>query len=429
MIDALQNKSDSTVVFHYRAQARRRPHSRSPRICARATRPQGAQQLSSDRRIVIIGAGVAGLTTALELVGMGMDDIVVLEQHGPGFGSSSKSAGVVETQYLDRSGIHVRDFGLRYFERFASDYGILLARSGYLRYGATDDDLALFQKSIDIQKEFGITDPVILSPREIERRWPRLITQGRSGAVFGPSDGHVDSYEYVLRAASLLTSKGVAIHNGITVTSAVQGADESWTIETNNSAFVADIVINAAGPWARKVAMLFGAAVPQNNQLRPKVKIYHDETLDSLIPFVMDYVPGSGSDGVYFRSETPNELFVGIHTDESIQEERDPEAALGPAPQDFVDRVMALLPTRLRHPNGMRLGRTWTGLYAISPDNKPIVGVHPDASQVVHVMGAGGSGIQLAPAMGRIAAEIATTGETTTFPDTDWSLARFNGQY
>lgn len=381
--------------------------------------------MSTDRRIVIIGAGVAGLTTALELADMGFTDVTVLEQYGPGFGSSSKSAGVIETQYLDRSGIHVRDFGLRYYERFAADYGILLARSGYLRYGATDADLEIFQQSIDIQREFGITDPVIMTPREIEQRWPRLITDDRAGAVFGPSDGHVDSYEYVLRAAAVLTAKGVSVQNGITVESATQGADETWTIETNNGRFVADVVVNAAGPWARKVADLFGTPVPQNNQLRPKVKIHHEEALDPLIPFVMDYVPGSGLDGIYFRSETPNEIFVGIHTDESIQEERDPEAALGAAPQEFIDRVRELLPLRLREPQGMALGRTWTGLYAISPDNKPIVSLHPDATNIVHVMGAGGSGIQLAPAMGRIAAELAATGETTTFAGTDWSLGRF----
>lgn len=385
--------------------------------------------MASDRRIIIIGAGIAGLTTALELSQMGFSDITVLEQHGPGFGSSSKSAGVIETQYLDRSGIHVRDFGLRYFEQFAADYGIMLARSGYLRFGATDADLEVFQQSIDMQKEFGITDPVVLSASEIEKRWPRLITDDRAGAVFGPSDGHIDSYEYVLRAAAVLIAKGVAIQNGISVTGAQQNADDSWSIATNNGSFEADVVVNAAGPWARKISELFGTPVPQNNQLRPKVKIHHEEALDQLVPFVMDYVPGSGLDGIYFRSETPNELFVGIHTDESIQEERDPEAALGAAPQEFIDRVNELLPTRLKLPAGMRLGRTWTGLYAISPDNKPIVTTHPAARNIVHVMGAGGSGIQLAPAMARMAAELAATGETTSFAGTDWSLARFNGTY
>jgi sarcosine oxidase subunit beta len=382
--------------------------------------------LTSDRRIVIIGAGIAGLTTALELSEMGYTEVTVLEQHGPGFGSSSKSAGVIETQYLDRSGIHVRDFGLRYFERFAADFGIRLERSGYLRFGSTEADLEVFQRSIDIQREFGITDPVVLSPKEIEARWPRIVTDGRAGAVFGPSDGHIDSYEFVLRAAAVLVAKGVTVLNGVAVHGASQAADSRWTISTSAGGFDADIVINAAGPWAKRIAALFGAEVPQNNQLRPKVKFSHDETLDPMIPFVMDYVPGSGTDGVYFRSETPNEIFVGIHTDESIQEERDPEAALGAAPQEFIDRVLDLLPARLEVPSGMRLGRTWTGLYAISPDNKPIVDMHPAVSNVIHVMGAGGSGIQLAPAMARIAAELATAGETTTFPGTDWSLARFS---
>jgi len=380
--------------------------------------------VSNDRRIVIIGAGIAGLTTALELLAAGHADITVLEQYGPGSGSSSKSAGVVETQYLDRAGVHVRDFGLRYFERFAADYGTALVRSGYLRYGSTDADLQAFQRSIDIQRDFGITDPVLLTPAEIEQRWPRLITDGRIGAVFGPSDGHVDSYEFTLNAASVLVSRGVTLLQGLSLIGAERDSTGAWALSTSAGEISADIVVNAAGPWAGRVSELFGTPVPLNNQLRPKVKFTHTESIDPLVPFVMDYVPGSGTDGIYFRSETPNELFVGIHTDESIQEERDPDAPLGVAPQEFIDRVRELLPQRLRAPEGMTLGRTWSGLYAISPDNKPIVGTHPAAADVVHVMGAGGSGIQLAPAMARMAAEIALTGATTTFPDADWSFSR-----
>lgn len=377
------------------------------------------------RKTVVIGAGIAGLTTALELSRMGYEDVTVIDQFGPGFGSSSKSAGVVETQYLDRSGIQVRNFGLRYFEDFAREYGNTLTRSGYLRLGATAEDLDVFQESVDIQREFGITDPVVLDAAEIAARWPRLKVDGRAGGVFGPSDGHVDSYEFCLRAASLLVSQGVLLMNGVKLAGAERRGSGGWSLKTSGGELEADVVVNAAGPWAQRVAAIFGADMPLNNQLRPKVKIHHEETFEELIPFVMDYVPGSGSDGIYFRSETPNEIFVGIHTDESILEAQDPERALGEAPQEFIDSVLELLPTRLHMPEGISLGRTWTGLYAISPDNKPIVDFHPAAENVVHVMGAGGSGIQLAPAMARIAAELVDSGETTTFAGTDWSLSRF----
>lgn len=376
------------------------------------------------RKTVVIGAGIAGLTTALELLQLGETDLVVIDQFGPGYGSSSKSAGVVETQYLDRSGIEVRNFGLRYFEDFADRYGITLTRSGYLRLGGTEEDLKTFQHSVELQREFGIIDPVVLSAEEIVAKWPRLKMDGRSGGVFGPSDGHVDSYEFCLRAAAVLVSQGVQLMNGVRLLAATHRHGGGWELETTAGLFRADVAVNAAGPWAGQVAELFGADMPLNNQLRPKIKILHEETLDHLLPFVMDYVPGTGVDGIYFRSETPNEIFVGIHTDESILEAENPERALGPAPHGFIDRVLELLPTRLRLPGGVSVGRTWTGLYAISPDNKPIVDFHPQAPDVVHVMGAGGSGIQLAPAMARIAAELVHDGETSTFAGTDWSLSR-----
>ena len=378
------------------------------------------------RKMVVVGAGIAGLTTAMELSGVANTEVTVIDQFGPGFGSSSKSAGVVETQYLDRSGIHVRDFGLRFFQNFSARYGISLTQSGYLRLGATEQDLATFQQSVDIQREFGITDPVVLSAEEIAARWPDLKLEGRAGGVFGPSDGHIDSYEFCLRAASVLVASGVQVLGGIKLSGAVQNDRGGWILHTNTGDIEADVVINAAGPWAQKVAAIFGADLPQNNQLRPKIKLNHEEPFKQSLPFVMDYVPGSGTDGIYFRSETPNEIFVGIHTDESILEAQDPEHALGEAPQEFIDRVMELLPTRMHIPTGLTKGRTWTGLYAISPDNKPIVDFHPDVPNVVHVMGAGGSGIQLAPAMARMAAELAITGTTTTFAGTNWSFGRLS---
>lgn len=380
--------------------------------------------MANDRRVVIIGAGIAGVATALDLLERGGSDVVVLERYGPGFGSSSKSAGVIETQYLDRSAVEVRNYGLRYFERFAEKHEVALVQSGYLRLAQESADMESFRKSISLQQEFDITDPELLDVEEIQRRWPRIRMDGRVGGLFGPSDGYVDSYEFTLCAASQIVRLGGRVINGVDVLEATHASDGTWNLKTNQGIYEADFIVNAAGPWAKNVAKIFGADMPQNNQLRPKIKIEHREKLDTLLPFVMDYVPGSGRDGIYFRSETPNELFVGIHTDESIQEERDPDIRLGEASQEFVDRVKELLPTRLETPKGLRLGRTWTGLYAISPDNKPIVDVHPDAPGVVHSMGAGGSGIQLAPAMARIAADLILDSSTNSFPNTDWSINR-----
>ena len=382
--------------------------------------------MSTNPRVAIIGAGIAGVTTALALQEAGCTAITLFEQEEPAFGSSGRSAGVVETQYLDRPSIRVRHFGLEYFERFSHDHGIHLTRTGYLRLARHTDDLKRFIDSLSIQREFGITDPVILTPEEVVSRWPRLRMTDRVGAVFGPSDGHIESAEFTRRAAHLAVQRGARLQSGVTLRAAELTSAGAWLLRTDSEVFEADVVVNAAGPWAGRIAALFGAEVPLNNQLRPKANLTHDEAMSEPLPFVMDYVPGSGTDGVYFRSETPTELFVGIHTDEALEEDQDPEAPLVPAPTAFVERCLRLLKEQLRTPDGLKVGRTWTGLYAMSPDHRPIVGSHPEAPNVVHVMAAGGTGIQLAPAMAKVASELVMSGTTTVFPDVDWSLARFD---
>jgi glycine/D-amino acid oxidase-like deaminating enzyme len=52
-----------------------------------------------------------------------------------------------------------------------------------------------------------------------------------------------------------------------------------------------------------------------------------------------------------------------------------------------------------------RLGNVWAGIYPISPDGRPSVGPHRGRETVVSVAGAGGSGLQSSPALGRLAAE------------------------
>ncbi|MBU2668079.1 FAD-binding oxidoreductase [Actinoplanes bogorensis] len=373
-------------------------------------------------RIVIVGAGVAGLTTALELRRRTTSAITVLDRGGPGFGSSSRSAGVVETQYMSATDIATRSFGLRYFEDFATRYGTTLVRDGYLRLGATEADLDRFRDSVALQAELGITGPAVLTRAEVERRWPRLRLDGRAGALYGPADGHVDSYEFCLRAAAVLVSQGVTLRSGVTVTAADHDSS-GWILRTTAGPIGADLVINAAGPWATQLGELLGAPVPVENQLRPKVKLTHTEALDQLVPFVMDYVPGSGTDGVYFRSETPHELFVGIHTEENLEDPYDPDALLPEAPAAFVERALSLLPERLRVPAGLEVGPTWTGLYPMTPDGNPIAGPHPADPTVGLVIGGGGNGVQLAPAMARHLVD-QMEGAEPTFPDLDWSLTR-----
>ena len=61
-----------------------------------AHRPSALPELTLPReaRVVIVGAGYAGLSAALELTALGLD-CLVLDANEPGFGASTRNGGMV----------------------------------------------------------------------------------------------------------------------------------------------------------------------------------------------------------------------------------------------------------------------------------------------------------------------------------------------
>ena len=372
--------------------------------------------------VIIVGGGVLGLSTALELLNKGLTDVTVLERRHPGEGSSGLSVGMVETQYFEAGDIEPRVYGRRYYDRFAADHGLTFVHGGYLRLGVSEADL---EASCRAQERYGVTDTHVLTSEDIIRRWPQIVMDGRNGGLFGESDGHIDGYEYCTLAAGLISSGGGRIVNKAELVGAEKGTN-GWHLDTTRGAFRADVVVNAAGPWAGVVGDRLGAPVPVNPQLHGAVTVDLASDMDPLLPFVMDYVPNSGTDGVYFRSERPNQLIAGLHTDEGIHKPVSPDIALGKVSHQFIERVSELMADRLHIVDDLSISGSWQGIYPMSPDHRPIVGSHPDVPDVICALGAGGSGIQLAPAVGRLAAD-AVTGEASTFSaDVNWSPTRLS---
>jgi sarcosine oxidase subunit beta len=355
--------------------------------------------------VIIVGGGVSGLTTALELLDLGVERIIVLERGHPGGGSSGLSVGMVETQYVEAVDIEARAVGRRFYDRMAHDHGLRFTPSGYLRLGSTRADLDSFESSCATQARFGIDDAEVLSAAEVSLRWPQLAMADRAGGLFGASDGYIDGYEYCMLAARLIGARGAKVVSNAELLGAELRSDGLWQLDTAKGAFTAEVVVNAAGPWAGRVSELLSAPIPLHPQLHGALTVDLLQPMDPLLPFVMDYVPDSGTDGVYFRSERADQLIAGLHSDEGVHEAVSPDVRLGRIPQDDIERVSTLMAERLHIVDDLVVSGSWQGIYPMSPDNRPIVGRHPAQPSVICATGTGGNGIQLAPALGRVAAQ------------------------
>src|SRR4051794_24210864 len=127
--------------------------------------------MTSQPSVTIIGAGVSGVCTALELTELGITDVTVLEKSYVGAGSSSRSVGAVETQYMAPLDIELRAKSKAKFLELERDHGLRFDRIGYLRLGHTQEAADAFERSVEIQSELGIDDASVLEPEEISSRF------------------------------------------------------------------------------------------------------------------------------------------------------------------------------------------------------------------------------------------------------------------
>jgi sarcosine oxidase subunit beta len=347
-------------------------------------------------KVVVVGAGALGLCTARELRRLGVEDITVIDRANVAAASSGLSVGIIETQYVDPLAIEIRALAMRIFAELE---GLAITRNGYLRPAHTEADLAAFARSVEIQHELGVADAVVLSPDQMRALVPDMRCDDYLGGLFGPSDGYIDGHLY----CSLLAD-GLTVIPGARMT----GYDDG-RVETTKGAFECDVVVNAAGGWAGRVGELLGAPLPILPQRHMALVAHLPRALPYVMPSVMDYIPASGDYGLYFRHESPSQLIAGLHTEEAIHDLVDPDDFGRSDEHEYMAAVAPLLAQRLPSLAEARLGNVWAGLYPISPDGLPIVG--PCRDGVFAVAGAGGSGLQQSPALGRLCAEWIVHGE------------------
>jgi sarcosine oxidase subunit beta len=355
-------------------------------------------------RVVVVGAGALGLCTARELTRLGVEHVTVIDRGSVAGASSGLSVGIIETQYLDPLAIEIRVLAMSVFAELERDHGLPITRNGYLRPAHTEQDLANYQRSVETQRALGVQDATVLTPEQIKTLVPDMRCDDFLGGLFGPSDGYIDGHLY----CSLL-AEGLDVRPNTQLT-----GYEPNRLHTTKDTLEADLVVNAAGGWAGRVGELLGAPVPILPQRHMALVAHLPRKLDYTMPSVMDYIPATGDYGLYFRHESPEHLIAGLHTEEAIHDLVDPDNFGRSDEHDYMEKVAEKFQQRLPGLADARLGNVWAGLYPISPDGLPIVGPYAGRDDVFTVAGAGGSGLQQSPALGRLAAEWIVHGEPRT---------------
>lgn len=361
--------------------------------------------------IVVIGAGALGLCTAISLAEHGAK-VTVLEAKSIASGSTGRSVGVVGTQFTDPQEILLRRHTMQHFARWEAA-GLRFNHIGYLRLARTEAQMALFQESVRMQAEAGFRSKLYRA-EELHQLAPHLDVTGLAGGIFGPDNGFLDPHELCMFLAERLKASGGKLHQYCTV-QGVTRQSGGYRLETTKGPFDGDVIVNAAGAWAPRIAEMLGQTLHVRSERHEAVLVLLDRPLDYTMPMVMDLVNGEGT-GLNFRHEKAGELIAEIHKVEATEAE-DPDAYNEQCDEASKIHLAELLLQRLPLLPEARLGRGWAGLYPVTADHRPFVGpIDADEPGLVTAAGAGGYGIQLSPVIGQIAADWALHGAPVSTP-------------
>jgi sarcosine oxidase subunit beta len=351
-------------------------------------------------RVAVVGGGIIGASTAwrvAEAIGDAAE-VLLLEADVVASGSTGRAVGEVETQYMCLNEIEPRVRSMEILGDLERRGRLTVHRNGYLRLARSLDAMLAMERSVAIQCDLGVHSAELVTVPEITRLIPGINTSGLAGGLLGRADGHVDPYGLAHAFAQLARESGAIIreHALVAGISLQDGAQHRLTMRSGECVR-ADVVVNAAGSWAGRLNATAGIDAPVRG-FRHQVATFEIAADYPDIPFAMDFLPGSGEAGVYFRKEGERRLIAGLHDDHlDSASETDPDHCPAGVDQEFVEsvvaRLAALLPgleDRIAYVDG------WSGLYPFTPSARPVI---EDVASAAYIMaiGFGGVGIQLSP--------------------------------
>ena len=213
--------------------------------------------MKDQAEIVIIGGGIYGANIAYHLAKYGRKDVVILEKGEIASGESSHAAGLVTQFATSQAMLKFRMYSTELY----SELG-LFDHVGSLRVASSKEQLKELERSVSRAKALGLECEVI-SPDEALKVMPQISKKDLYGGIYLPRDGQLDPYTTTTSMAKFAKELGVTIYTNTRVTGikvSAQGNIER--VVTDKGEIRCEIVINAAGLWAPRIAAMVGINIP-----------------------------------------------------------------------------------------------------------------------------------------------------------------------
>lgn len=377
--------------------------------------------------VVIVGGGVVGSAAAwrLHLDGFRGRVVVVERDRSYARASSFLAMGGIRQQFASPVCVRMVQHSLGLWRVFDERMRTAthtprawFRQRGYL-FLADDANADALAAREAAQREAGAVQQR-LTVDEIRALVPGLMLEDIRFGLFGPDDGYASPREVLFGLRAAAAAAGADYIEDEVVGIRTAGGRVTGVTLTRGGRLDAPVVVNAAGPFAGRVAALAGLAVPVEPVRQLLFRCTLPRTWPSRFPMVID--PG----GVHWRHDDalapgdPDRIILAFTKwDEPAGENLECEDVRWE--NEFYPALVRRLPAAV----DVSDVSGWAGHYEMTPDHNPVLGRHPALDGLIFAAGFSGHGLMMSPATGLVVSELVRLGESRTFDIAPFAVDRF----
>lgn len=351
------------------------------------------------QKVIVIGAGILGASTAYHLAKWG-GEVIIVDRYDPGQATDA-AAGIVcpwLSQRRNKAWYQLVKGGARYYPELIAQLEADGEKdTGYKRVGALSihTDPAKLEKMAERARTRWEDAPeigeiTILSPTETNRLFPPLFNE--FGAVYVSGGARVNGR--ALRTALV----DAAVKNGAQVVkgdaSLISSDNKVQGVKVSDRSFFADQVIVTAGAWAKELLDPLGVEFLIRPQKAQIIHLHMQDMDTNSWPVIM---PPSDQ---YILSFEGGRVVIGAtHENDAGFDNRVTAGGV----QEILNKALAVAPGLA---SGMIL-ETRVGFRPFTPGFLPIIGAIPNYEGILLANGLGSSGLTSGPYLGAELAKLA----------------------
>ena len=224
-----------------------------------------ADALPTHAETVVIGAGVIGASVAYHLTRLGRKDVVVIERGKLGCGTTWHSAANITR--LETTPVLMTLFNrtAEFLPELEADTGQSVGWRGCGRIvvARSQERLTDLKRIQSLGRLLG-SEVEVITPREIEEKFPIMRTDDLVGAIWSPGDGRVNATDITAAYMRGARNRGARLYEDTPVTGFTQKVGRVTGVVTPQGTITCDSVVLSAGLWSRHIALLAGVNVPMH---------------------------------------------------------------------------------------------------------------------------------------------------------------------